>query len=355
MPGQLRQHHVLVADQAEASRLHNKGHFGTPRSGGAITLTLAEAAFLVENGRLEVRDEDGTVPLGRLVRTAAADHERFEVEYLVYRELRTRGYLLSAGAPADRRRHVHLLGYGRGEKPTRTDPSLWISAWSERDPVETDRLLALAVAGAAAGVENIVALVDEESDLTYYRLATAEPAGTRTGEPKAAADGILLRDRVAVWDPGQAKALHAEAFYGKPVADGLQISLVEALYLAKQGCLTVVDGTDDAPLGTAKLKARAQAVDPDVLDRLHVYQDLRGRGLTVKTGFKFGTHFRAYTDDPRGHHAPLLVHVVRRGSTMGWSTVSRAVRLSHSVRKSFLFAVIDGRRVAYVHLARHRP
>lgn len=355
MPGRLKQGHVLVADQAEANRLYNKGRFGRPQSGGALKLTFAEAAFLVENERLEVHaDGEGAVPLAGLVAAAAAREPGFEVEYLVYRDLRERGYLLAPATASDRKKEVHWLGYGRGDKPESAVPGLRISAWSERVPARVDRLKALAEAGAADGVGNVVALVDEESDLTHYDLGLEDPQGEAPDADRVDARAVFLGDRCLVADAAAAKALHKDGFYGKPVAGGLQLSLVETRHLMRKAGLGV-QAVDGAALDGEEFAARARKVDPDLDDRLLVYTDLRSRGLTPKTGFKFGTHFRVYTQDPRKHHAPYLVHVVRRGAEMGWSQVSRAVRLSHSVRKTFLFGVVDGGRVVYVRLARARP
>lgn len=356
MPGRLKQRHVLVPDQAEANRLYNKGRFGRPQSGGALKLTLAEAAFLVENDRLEVRAEgEGAVPLARLVALAAAREPGFEVEFLVFRDLRERGYVLTPAAAADRDREVHWVGYGRGDKPESSEPSLRITVWSERTPARIDRLRALADAGAADGVENLVALVDEESDLTYYDLGVEEPHGDTPDTDAVDATAIFLRDRCLVDDAASAKALHRHGFYGKPVAGGLQLSLVETLHLMRTAGLHVAASAEGDALDEEGFLARARQVDADVAQRLLVYADLRARGLTVKTGFKFGTHFRAYKQNPRGHHAPYLIHVVSRGFESGWPQVSRAVRLSHSVRKTFLFGVLDGDRVSYVRLARARP
>lgn len=356
MPGRLKQGYVVVPDQAEANRLYNKGRFGRPQSGGALKLTLAEAAFLVENDRLEVRvDGEGAVPLARLVALAADREPGFEVEFLVFRDLRDRGYLLAPASAADRKKEIHWVGYGRGDKPESADPSLRITAWSERTPVRIDRLKALAESGVHDEVGNLVALVDEESDLTYYDLGVEDPRGDTPDTAAVDSTAVFLRDRCVVADAGTAKALHRHGFYGKPVAGGLQLSLVETLHLMRSAGLRVSASADGDALEEAAFVSRARDVDPDLEDRLAVYTDLRTRGLTVKTGFKFGTHFRAYKQDPRNHHAPYLVHVVRRGFESGWPQVSRAVRLSHSVRKTFLFGVLDGSRVSYVRLARARP
>jgi tRNA-intron endonuclease len=98
-----------------------------------------------------------------------------------------------------------------------------------------------------------------------------------------------------------------------------------------------------------------QELQPDIEQRLTVFKDLKQRGLLVKTGFKFGAHFRAYTTQPDKTHAEYLIHVVGKGFRSIWTEISRAVRLAHSVNKEFVFARVDGSTIDYIKLGRLRP
>ncbi len=86
-----------------------------------------------------------------------------------------------------------------------------------------------------------------------------------------------------------------------------------------------------------------------------MYRDLREKGLVVKTGFKYGTHFRAYDRDPDTEHARYLVHAVPRDLETSWPELSRAVRLAHGVRKEMVFGAADSGGVEYLKLRRVRP
>ena len=82
---------------------------------------------------------------------------------------------------------------------------------------------------------------------------------------------------------------------------------------------------------------------------------MKNRGLIVKTGFKFGTHFRAYTKKPHITHAEYLIHVVNKNFKTIWSDFSRAIRLAHSVNKEFIFAIQYNKKIEYIKLGRLRP
>ncbi len=74
-----------------------------------------------------------------------------------------------------------------------------------------------------------------------------------------------------------------------------------------------------------------------------VYRDLKDRGFCVKTGFKFGSHYRLYSrgDKPGKGHAIWLVHAVPEEYTVQFQVISRAIRLAQNVRKKMIYAVVD--------------
>lgn len=334
MTAHLRGDKVLVDDPKEASTLQNKGWFGKPLSGGSLELTLVEAAYLAAENRLKVQDHDAAA----LVAEGARREAGFEALFLVHRELRGRGLVA--------RRHdgAAFLAWPRGSTPGRDKADVHVLVASERAPFAPARLLADARAAAEAGRRLLVALVDEEADITFYAVDPYDPRGAAP-EPKEAppVPATLLSDRVLVVGP----APHLrEAGYGRDVGAGLQLPHVEALHLARLGRLAV-----DA----SAVERAARARDPDFDLKARVWRDLRARGLLVRTGLKFGTHFRAYKRAADTEHAPYLVHAIPADAVESAPKIAGFVRLAHAVRKTLLLALVDGDAVAYVALERTRP
>lgn len=363
---------VVVRDAGEASRLHNKGSYGKPQSGGALELDLIEASLLLETGRLKVVEAKDGVPLREmrlegLLREGVSRSQEFEMRYFVYRDLRLRGYLVKAA----KRSKLAFLSYPRGATVHTHKPSTLVGALGERMPVTVGQLLEWAREGTADGLALWLGLVDEEGDVTYYSLEKADPRGElpmRRELPTCR--GVFLEDRVLVWDDENAAKLLGGEWIGRPVAGGLQLSLVESAHLLERGLLDLrpaaeprgpatrelgFRGGDGAkPMSGGRFSKLAGQVQPDLDLRLKAYDDLKKRGLVVKTGFKFGAHFRAYTKSPGRTHAQYLVHAVEGGEPTTWPELARAVRLAHSVRKELLFALV-GKGVEYLRLARLRP
>ena len=351
MPGELKGREVIVDDQSESSQVYNKGCYGVPQSGGSLRMDLMEATYLVECGRLEVLSDGKLLSAGELLRLAHKTSEGFEVRYLVYRELRQRGYIVKLSSPP-----LDFRVFPRGGSPNKTPSKWWVAAISERSTFDLGDLLTNLDHTSDVRKKLLLAVVDEESDVTYYDVRRISPKG-RLGavDLSVPSEGLLMADRVLVDDPDSLKALHGGHYFGKMIGATLQLSLIEAVFLTELGVLKLRDAKTNRPLSLATLKKRARAVQPDFDLRLSAFKDLKGKGLIVKTGFKYGSHFRAYEGDPDKQHARFLIHAVPENYTTMWPEVSRAVRLAHGVKKEILLGRVKKDAVEYVCLNRFRP
>lgn len=344
MPAELRADHVWVADEREASQLYNKGAFGVPQSGGALRLDHLEACYLVEEGRLEVEERGARVGLPELLAVGSRLGEAFETRWLAYRDLRKRGYIVKEERGAF---HVHP----RGGFPGRTPSRYKVLPVGERGTFDLEHLVEEAEHAGRFGKRLLLAIVDEEGDITHYDASVRDLKGKRPPRPRdlKGAWAQVLHDRAVLWDPGLAAGLHRAEFLGRPLGGALQLSLAEALWLAEEHGLGLRDA-GGAPLSAEELARRASRLQPDFALRHAAYRELRKRGLVVKTGFKYGAHFRAYAEDPERAHAEFLVHALPEGFTCPWPDVAAVVRLAHSVRKTVLF--VSGARILALERAR---
>jgi tRNA-intron endonuclease len=149
---------------------------------------------------------------------------------------------------------------------------------------------------------------------------------------------FLKEDRIIIEDKKVASRLNSKSFGKKSSGGRLELSLIEGLYLLERGSISVKDGKGDVSAEDIVKIAK----EDDFQMRYKVYQDLRERGHIVKTGFKFGAHFRAYGKGKSiSDHSKYLVHVVPESEIYSFHEVSRIVRLAHGVKKEILFAVVD--------------
>jgi len=351
MAGLLRDDHVVVEDQAEASQIYNKGFYGVPQTGGALKLEIMEAIYLLESGRLEILADDGVMTVVEMLTRAHKSSEGFEIRYLVYRELRQRGYVVKFGQPP-----LDFRVFPRGGSPNKTPSKWWVSAISERWTFDLGKLLENLDKTTDVRKKLLLAVVDEESDVTYYEVRRVLPRGKLGAiDVTRQVEAALMGDRVLVADSESASALHGGHNFGKQIGSSLQLSLIEAAFLVELSILKLRDAKSNKSVNLASLKKRARSLQPDFDLRLDAFKDMKGKGLIVKTGFKYGSHFRAYEGDPRKQHARYLVHAVPKNYQAMWPEVSRAVRLAHGVKKEILLGRVLEEEVEYLSLNRYRP
>lgn len=350
--GELSGNEVLVQSESQASQLYNKGYFGDPKSGGALRLQLIEAIYLIETSRLEVIRDDKNVHLKEIIALANGSQPNFEIKYLVYRDLRQRGYVVKPNLePLDFR------VFPRGGGPNLTPTKYWVLAISERAIFSLSALSGCLDEVLRMKKQLLIGVVDEESDLTYYVAKKVKPKG-KSGASLSGikATGLFLKDRVVVLDEESARRLRGDFYFGKMVGNRLQLSLLETVYLMEKGIVKVVNMKTSRKLGIKRLISESLKVQPDFRLRLALYKDLKDKNIIVKTGFKYGTHFRGYEGSPDEHHAKYLMHAFPHNFSGMWPEVSRAVRLAHGVKKEILFGSVNGPNVEeYIRLQRIKP
>ncbi|VVB59528.1 tRNA-splicing endonuclease [uncultured archaeon] len=346
--GELCNNHIIVKKSSDIGRLYNKSHIGTLLSGNILQLDILEGVFLLDEGKMKLFQNKKPIDFSQLLMLAARKVPNFETKYIVFKDLRNRGHAITLSnndAP---------VTFYKFKQKNENIPSCVIVAFSERDILDIDATMQLIQQVTKKNSTLWFALVDEEGDLTYYDVSRINLTGDNLEQHYSKGTCILLKNRLILFDKKLADQLLKKEFFGKPLGEVLQLSLVEALYLLERGVLEI-QTNDGKLLSEKKCVNLMEKLQPDIEQRLMVFKDLKQRGLLVKTGFKFGAHFRAYTMQPDKAHAEFLIHVVEKGFTSIWAEISRAVRLAHSVNKEFVFARIDNQTINYVKLGRLRP
>ncbi|MGA7923914.1 MAG: tRNA-intron lyase [Thermoplasmata archaeon] len=343
---------TVVKDPAEAQSVYARGFFGTFK-GESLNLDRYETVYLAEMSRLAFHDtHERDILWSELFRRAATAERDFGIRYIVYRDLRQRGYVVRASPPP-----VAFSVLPRGGTLHKTPARYWVEPFSERAAFDLERIHDLAARAQGAKKLLLLAVVDEESDLTYYRIRRPVPTGSL--EPQRLphpATGWLSKDRVVVFDPDAVELLGHDLGYGSRIGARLELSLIEAAYLAEDDQLTLTDSRGRQNVALETLVSRAQRLDARFAERLRAYRTLRERHLVVKTGFKYGAHFRAYPRRPEHTHARYLVQAVPSDHRGAWPDIAGAVRVAQGVRKDLLVAGVPREgNVTFLALERIRP
>lgn len=335
MKGELKGDRVVMGSDA-VEELYNGLYYGRLKD-DTLELALVEAAYLLDREKISVEYDGRPLSFRDIFIEASHLQEYFELKYIVYRDLRERGYYVQPGV-------TDFRVYPRGGKPGVTASHLFVHVVTERKPLPLMQLIANLQAAVNVRREMALAIVDEESDITYYGVKFQRMRGGMGRLEVEMKKGVatLMADRVIIWDQEMSLQLHEKGFYGNMLDEKrLQLSLVESAYLMKKYGMEILDTETNGPLKLENFIQKTRTIDRDFEGKLKVYEDLRERGLVAKTGFKFGSHFRVYLKIEtikKIPHSLYLVDYVDNRHVFDLPDLSRSVRLANSVRKEMVFA-----------------
>ncbi|MEM4255375.1 MAG: tRNA-intron lyase [Candidatus Norongarragalinales archaeon] len=281
---------AIASDAASVESL-NKGFFGEGVDGKKNKLLLSpeEALYLSDVRNAEVMRNEKKIDFNQL----AFDHRdkrKFLARYFCYRDWRDRGLIARSISEAQD-------NYGRS--PVVKYPSKDFAPHK--------------IKGKGLFFnDDLMTTLDEEEDKVLFENYWFGQWGTY----KAKKHGRLLK-----------------------------LDAYETLFLMKHASLK-------CNIQEKRMVQEALARRADFLSLYSVYEDFRLRGFVVKTGFKFGTHFRLYfpgaapsLEQGEWMHSKHVIHVFPREAKMLISEWSRAIRVAHGVRKTFILAIPGEKRV----------
>jgi tRNA-intron endonuclease len=162
----LRESNVLVSSPEDIEGLSSRG-YGVSEN-GKLVLTFYEALFLLSKGILEVEDEKtgGEVDFPDLLRRFQLVDENAWVKYLIYRDLRSRGYVAREGFGLG----IDFRVYERGEYGKETAKYL-IFGIQEGQPVSVEDLARALRYVQSLKKKLVLAVINRRGEVVYYSLS----------------------------------------------------------------------------------------------------------------------------------------------------------------------------------------
>ena len=162
--GRLLKKGVVVYDSEGVEELERRGY--GERDDGRLLLRDYEALYLLYTGRLEVRKGRDPLEMSDLVRFALGRDPDAWTRFMIYRDLRSRGYVVKEGFGFG----IDFRVYERGEygvKPAKY-VVFGLNEGSER-PVEdvgraVDEITRM-------GKEAIIAVIERRGEVIYYKVS----------------------------------------------------------------------------------------------------------------------------------------------------------------------------------------
>ena len=326
---------ISVLTGKDGRVLYDQSGYGRPE-GDRVRLAPQEALYLIHRKRIEVQGYTFDTLLSEY-----ADQGNFLRSFLVYRDLRERGYVVQTG-PHDFR------VFRRGEKPGTGESLYLVRVLSERDPIRFTTLIEEVITARNMRKQYVLAVVDDEEELTYYEIKIQKLADPVLSLPQIGPfDALQVGSSAVIRVPPQSEL--EKAGFGKRFdEERLMLSPVELLFLMGKEIVRLTKGA--SPLTSSAFFETVKAIDPELAAKDKVYTELRRHDFIPRTGYKFGHHFRVYSG--KNVHSDMLVHAIEKEADLPMSVISRSVRMAHSVKKKMLFGCVHTNGIQFVEFAR---
>jgi len=160
---------VLSRDQ-ESKNLYEQSRFGELKE-DKVQYSLVEALYLLEKGKMDIVKGKKILSSEEFIKKANRLEPNFWVRYVVFKDMRNRGYIVKTALKFG----ADFRVYERGVKPGE-DHAKWILY-----PIHETYVMPLYEFAAKNRVAHstrkrlLIGIVDEESDVTYYTVAWTRP------------------------------------------------------------------------------------------------------------------------------------------------------------------------------------
>jgi tRNA-intron endonuclease len=164
--GVLTERGVRIAEKSSIDALSQRGYGMSEND--VFMLAFYEALYLLDKEMLEVKDESGTeVDFQSFLQYYKATNENAWVKYLVYRDLRSRGYVVREGFGAG----IDFRIYRRGTYGKDT-ASYLVLGTQEGKPLSIEDLTNALHHCQSQKKELILAVMNRRGEIVYYSVSS---------------------------------------------------------------------------------------------------------------------------------------------------------------------------------------
>ncbi len=160
----------ISSNSSEAYLLNKKSNFGERRE-EKVEYSPYEALFLVEKGKMDVFSKNKKVSQNELFKKFLKRDKKIQTKYLVFRDLRSKGYIVKSALKFGAEFRVY-------DKGARIDKqhAKWIVFTDEESKKITWHDFSSKNRVAHSTKKNLLlAIVDEEKGITYYEVRWLKP------------------------------------------------------------------------------------------------------------------------------------------------------------------------------------
>ncbi|MCX6802831.1 MAG: tRNA-intron lyase [Candidatus Diapherotrites archaeon] len=166
---ELVENKVIVSEKRKRDQLITKG-FGE-KEGKDLVLDLKEAIYLIGKEKLEITKGKAAVTEKKLFEIGEKADPKFYSKYLVFRDLREKGYVVKTGYKFG----FDLRVYPRGKKPGEEHSQYVLNVSTQDELFSMPEISRMVRLSANLNTTFVQAIVDSENDVNYYPITRLLP------------------------------------------------------------------------------------------------------------------------------------------------------------------------------------
>ena len=160
----------VSSNSPEAFTLYKKSHFGEP-VGEKVLYSLHETLFLVERGKMEVFHAGKKLSLKELTKKASHSDKRIHIKYPVFRDLRSKGYVVKTALKFG----ADFRVYEKGSHPGSEHAKWIVFTDHESKRLTWHEFSAKNRVAHSTKKHLLLAILDDEGDVSYYEVRWIKP------------------------------------------------------------------------------------------------------------------------------------------------------------------------------------
>jgi len=162
--GELVNGKVIVSDEKAIEELIKKGY--GDKEGKQYFLQPYEALYLLHANKITVKHKNGVIDFDKLVNVSLKQDEGAWTRFLVYRDLRSRGYVAKEGFGFG----VDFRVYERGEYGNKSAKYV-VFGINEGTKMSIDKLNSTIEQIGRMGKEAVIAVIERRGEVIYYKVS----------------------------------------------------------------------------------------------------------------------------------------------------------------------------------------
>jgi len=161
---------IISSNSSEAKFLYKKSNFGEI-VGEKIHYSLSETLFLVEKSKMEIYSRSKKISTRELLNKFRRIDKRIQIKYPVFKNLREKGYILKTALKFG----ADFRVYEKSSKPGKKHAKWIIFVDHESNKLTWHEFSAKNRVAHSTRKNLLLAIVDEESSITYYEVRWLKP------------------------------------------------------------------------------------------------------------------------------------------------------------------------------------